>query len=187
MRIAFAVVVAAVVGSALAPAALSGDNPVKAANQYCKTNKAALVGAGKPYRNHGQCLKAQKVVSASEAKNAAKACKAEMADPGFAAAHGGATFQQHYGTSGANGNGKSQGQGKGNAFGKCVSAKAKEGKAGAQKAEVNAAKNCRAWRAQPDLAQEALVGMSFTQKFGTAKNAFGKCVSAQKKAPQETP
>jgi len=50
-------------------------------------------------------------------KNAAKQqCKAERADPGFAAAHQGKTFEQFYGT---NKNGK-------NAHGKCVSNKAKK-------------------------------------------------------------
>jgi hypothetical protein len=88
-------------------------------------------------------------------KNAAKECKAERSDPDFAGEHGGKTFEQHYGT---NANGK-------NAFGKCVSSKAREIEAelDAEDAEEakklrNAAKECAAERAKPG-------------------NAFGKCVS----------
>lgn len=47
--------------------------------------------------------------------NSAQQCKAERSDPTFADTHGGMTFDQHYGT---NKNLK-------NAFGKCVSGKAK--------------------------------------------------------------
>ena len=47
--------------------------------------------------------------------NAAQQCKAEQADPNFAASHGGKTFDEFYGT---NPNMK-------NSFGKCVSSKAK--------------------------------------------------------------
>lgn len=47
--------------------------------------------------------------------NAAKACKAERSDPNFAATHDGKTFDEFYGT---NRNLK-------NAYGKCVSSKAK--------------------------------------------------------------
>ena len=55
-----------------------------------------------------------------------------------------------------------------NAYGKCVSAKAKELSAADVKATVKAAKTCKAQRkASPD---------SFK-----AKNAFGKCVSAEAK------
>jgi hypothetical protein len=48
-------------------------------------------------------------------KNAAKECAAERSDPAFAAAHGGKTFQEFYGTN----------RNKRNAFGKCVSGKSK--------------------------------------------------------------
>ncbi len=47
--------------------------------------------------------------------NAAKTCKAQQADPNFAATHGGQTFAQFYGT---NANDR-------NAYGKCVSTLAK--------------------------------------------------------------
>ena len=54
--------------------------------------------------------------------NAAKECKAEQADPNFAASHEGKTFDEFYGTNTPNPKGKGGGK---NAFGKCVSGKAK--------------------------------------------------------------
>ena len=67
-----------------------------------------------------------------------------------------------------------------NAFGKCVSEKAKAKKAAADKEDeaqeddrVNAAKSCKA--AKKDDAT------AFGTKWGTKKNAFGKCVSATAK------
>jgi hypothetical protein len=100
--------------------------------------------------------------------NASKDCKAERAaDP--------AAFKEKYGT----------GKNKKNAFGKCVSQKAraetkKEEKSQVQ-AEVNAAKQCKDER-QADPA-------AFKEKYGTNKNksnAFGKCVSQNAKAQQES-
>jgi hypothetical protein len=74
----------------------------------------------------GKCVskKAKKDLSEDNADkvNAAKECKAERADPLFADSHGGMTFDEFYGTN--NPNPKSKGKGK-NAFGKCVSGKAK--------------------------------------------------------------
>lgn len=178
----------AALAALVVPVAFAGTPSAgKAANDFCKANKAALVGPGKAYKNHGQCLKAQKAVVGAEAKNAAKACKAEMADPAFAASHGGKSFQEHYGTNGSKGNGQGQdkGKGKGNAFGKCVSASAKDGTAESRSAEVNAAKLCKAWRADDAAARIALGGKTFAEAYGSAKNAFGKCVSAQKKASEK--
>jgi hypothetical protein len=83
----------------------------------------AVVGAKKvTVKNaYGKCVSNQAKNNAKDDKqahsNAAKDCKAEQAqsDADFAAAHGGKTFDQQYGT------GK---KGK-NAYGKCVSSKAK--------------------------------------------------------------
>jgi hypothetical protein len=103
-------------------------------------------------------------------KNAAKECKAEAADPGFATAHGGKTFAEFYG---AKGNGK-------NAHGKCVStkAKAKKDEMDAEDADEaadfkNAAKRCANERRSMGRA-------AFADTYGTNRNdrnAFGKCVS----------
>lgn len=93
-------------------------------------------------------------------KNAAKACKAERAANPDA-------FKTKYGTN----------PNKANAFGKCVSGKAKKEKEEEESAETeeareNAAKKCKAERAlNPD---------AFKTKYGTnpnKANAFGKCVS----------
>ena len=83
-------------------------------------------GTGKNGKNaYGKCVstKAHEQKAAEDEgdaqqvqafKNAAKECAAERSDAGFAAAHGGKTFEEFYGTS----------KNKRNAFGKCVSGKA---------------------------------------------------------------
>ena len=125
---------------------------------------------GKP-ENPG---KSQSAPGQSAEKNAAKACKAERGTT----AQSIAAFKEHYGTN-AN---------KANAFGKCVSGKAKAKKEAAaedaaeERAEENAAKKCKAERGTTAQSIEA-----FKQKYGTnanKANAFGKCVS--KLSKQET-
>jgi hypothetical protein len=112
--------------------------------------------------------------------NAAQQCKAEQADPNFAAAHGGQTFDQSYGT---NPNDK-------NSFGKCVSSKAKTQQAEQTTQLNNAAQACRAERSDSGF-PAAHGGKSFADFYGTnhnKRNAFGKCVSGKvKKAPAPTP
>src|SRR3954468_7450079 len=98
--------------------------------------------------------------------NASKECKAERkADP--------AAFEQKYGT----------GKNKKNAFGKCVSqkarAKTKQAEQSQVQAEVNAAKQCKDERSADPAAFEQKYG-----KNGNKKNAFGKCVSQKAKAQQ---
>ncbi len=100
-------------------------------------------------------------------KNAAKDCKAERAaDP--------VAFQQQYGT----------GKNKKNAYGKCVSqkakAKTKQAEQSQVQAEENAAKQCKDERNADPAA--------FKEKYGTNKNksnAFGKCVSQKAKAQEQ--
>ena len=125
---------------------------------------------GKP-ENPG---KSQSAPGQSAEKNAAKACKAERGTT----AQSIAAFKERYGTN-AN---------KANAFGKCVSGKAKAKKEAAaedaadERAEENAAKKCKAERGTTAQSIEA-----FKQKYGTnanKANAFGKCVS--KLSKQET-
>jgi hypothetical protein len=104
--------------------------------------------------------------------NAAKQCKAEQADPNFAASHDGMTFDQFYGT---NHNDK-------NSFGKCVSRKVHEAQDQEDENDQNAAQQCRAERnPNPD---------AFRDHYGTnknKKNAFGKCVSQKAKALNSAP
>jgi len=99
----------------------------------------------------------------TDKQNASQECKAEQsADP--------AAFKAKYGT----------GKKGANAHGKCVSQKAKAKTAAAVrhevKADVSAAKSCKAERKADPAA--------FAAKYGTNKNkrnAFGKCVSKQAK------
>ena len=100
--------------------------------------------------------------------SARAACSAEQADPNFAASHNGMTFDQFYGT----------GPKHRNAFGKCVSSKAKAASEQAQQNTLNAAKQCKAERSELGPAE-------FRAKYGknaNDRNAFGKCVSALAKA-----
>ena len=106
----------------------------------------------------------------SAEKNAAKACKAERGT----SADKMAAFTAKYGTN-AN---------KANAFGKCVSGKAKKAKEQEaeeqEEARENAAKKCKAKR-------ETMGQQAFKDEYGTNANnanAFGKCVS--KKAKKQT-
>jgi hypothetical protein len=98
------------------------------------------------------------------------ACEAEKADPDFALAHGGKSFDQFYGN-GPNG---------ANALKRCISLKAKAARAEAKSDTLSAAKQCKAER--------ALDAPAFRAKYGknaNDRNAFGKCVSAVAKAQND--
>ena len=122
---------------------------------------------------YGKCVSKLAREEAAERKaarsNAAKDCKAERADANFAATHDGKTFAQFY-------NAKNDSS----AYGKCVSTKAKENKEEADDADqnrVNAAKACRA--------EQKADATKFGQDYGTARNAFGKCVSKKARAQND--
>jgi hypothetical protein len=100
----------------------------KNASQECRAERndigdeafANKYGSNKNKKNaFGKCVSQKAAPELSQdvqnTVNAAQQCKAERADPNFAASHGGLTFDQFYGT---NANLK-------NAYGKCVSSKAK--------------------------------------------------------------
>jgi hypothetical protein len=167
-------VVAALAAPAAAPAKPSNADK-RAAIAQCKEERgkarATREAFKAKYHSFSRCvrLKAAEEKAEREAAqaNAAKECKAERAaDP--------TAFQQKYGT---NHNGR-------NAFGKCVSQKAKQHKAEAdaqdkQEAQdfKNAAKECAAER-------EKVGEAAFDSKYGTnpnKRNAFGKCVSSHTK------
>ena len=107
-------------------------------------------------------------------------CRTERADANFAASHGGKTFAQFYGKN----------KGNANAFGKCVSAKAKAqhptttGQTETQSASsLGADAACAAERADANFAA-GHGGKSFAQFYGTnagLNNAFGQCVSTKAK------
>jgi hypothetical protein len=148
------------------PAALADTTP-QAPAAYCAAHKADLVGIGKTYATMRACLKKQTAQTDLNTVNAAKACIAERGDAGFAAGHGGKTFDQFYGSNADNGKGK----GNGNAFGMCVSTMAKATSAEQQTAQTNAAKKCRT----PEL--KTLIGTGQGKKYRN----FGACVAAQSK------
>lgn len=102
--------------------------------------------------------------SQADKTNAAKQCRAERGETSATRE----AFAEKYGT---NANKK-------NAFGKCVSQKAREEQNERRAARRQAAKDCRAERKE--------IGRSaFAEKYGTnrhKRNAFGKCVSRKAKA-----
>lgn len=168
----------------LASAALAAEPQTP--SDFCKSlrsSQPALFGAGKTYKNLGACVSKQNANAESEKTNAAKTCKAEMADASFSASHDGKSFAAYYGTSGK---GNDNAKGNGNAFGKCVSQHASQETAAQQGAEVKAAKTCKAeLKLTPEQFAAKYPGKTFATKYGTnrnARNAFGKCVSALAKA-----
>ena len=145
--------------------------PTNAASHACKAERAAMgvdlfratYGTNKNKRNAlGKCISKHTKTEKVNQTNAAKACDAERADANFAAGHGGKTFDQFYGT-GKNGS---------NAYGKCVSSKAKAASNADVKADTNAARKCKTARKDAD---------QFADDWGPKRNAFGKCVSATAK------
>jgi hypothetical protein len=106
-------------------------------------------------------LTALAVTPASAESSPAQMCKQERQTMGEAA------FKLLHGTN----------ENKSNAFGKCVSKKAKQGQA----ARTNASARCRAEQSDPNFAATH-GGKTFDQFYGTNKkgsNAFGKCVSTK--------
>ena len=102
--------------------------------------------------------------SKADKTNAAKQCRAERGETSATRE----AFAVKYGT---NANKK-------NAFGKCVSQKAREEQRERRAARREAAKDCRAERKEIGRA-------AFAEKYGTNRNnrnAFGKCVSKKAKA-----
>lgn len=167
VSIGLAVVLAFPAGALAKPNSDNADK--RAAKAECKTLRGNTDATREAFRtlhrNLAACVRKTAVEEAQEEqtahKNAAKECKAErQADP--------EAFAATYGTN-AN---------KRNAFGKCVSKKAKEKEAEADKQDQqeatawkNAAKECKNLR-QTDPA-------GFAQQYGDRPNAFGKCVSSK--------
>jgi hypothetical protein len=157
------------------PSGSPGPNPRSPAAQ-CRAELAAMGETN--FRNtygtnpnksnaFGKCVSRHAGRQDTNADNASRRCRAERDDPNFAAAHGGQTFAQFYGT---NRNDR-------NAFGKCVSSKTRAATAQQQQAALNAARACRAEQRQDPAA--------FRNRYGTNRNksnAFGKCVSARVRA-----
>jgi len=164
----------AVLALVAVPAAFADNAPGQTdrASTLCKQQQTAigapafklLYGGGS--NAYGLCVSKVASTLRADQTNAAKQCAAERADASFPTTHGAKTFAQFYGT-GKNGS---------NAFGRCVSSKAKTLEQQHQQETIKAAKTCKAER-------KALGPAEFTKKYG-ASNAFGKCVS---KAAHATP
>jgi hypothetical protein len=153
-------VMTAVLGAALAPVASAADPgpaDTKNAAKYCKklraasdSNFASMFGAKK--NAYGKCVSRTARQIANEDARQEDAAKTNAAKEC-----------------------KAEGL-KGREFGKCVSTKAKAKKDAAdeedaeqQRDRVNAAKTCKAAKKDdPD---------AFAEKYGSKRNAFGKCVS----------
>ena len=153
----------------------TSNNTAPSASQLCKEQRRTIgmaafrllyAPAGSPKAAMDACLAKQQHVASTDAKNAAKACKAERGTTPESIA----AFNDKYGTN----------PNKRNAFGKCVSMKAHEMADEHQEATLNAAKKCKAERG---TTPESIA--AFNNKYGTnanKKNAFGKCVSKLAKA-----
>jgi hypothetical protein len=162
------VILAVLLALAVPAAALATDeapSPVDLAKAACKSEKAqmavntfkATYAAGSVSGATKTCVAKRDGGAATDLRNAAKECKAERAADA-------AAFTKKYGT---NKNGK-------NAYGKCVSGKAREKTEQETEARVNGAKTCKKLKAEDKAAFEA--------DYVTKKNAFGKCVSKTAKA-----
>ena len=140
------------------------------------------------YRGFGHCVRIKaEAAEKRAARSAAKECKAERADPDFADTHDGKSFEEFYG----NGN-------KRNAFGKCVSAKAREkldDEPGATGQDVEPAIEDAATGATRQRAGQAVRrrapsrSEAFEERYGTnhnGRNAFGKCVSSKARDGEES-
>lgn len=147
-----------------------GANP-KSPAQHCRAllgtmgeaNFKSTYGTNASRSNaFGKCVSRYVRTDNANRQNAAQRCRAERNDPNFAASHGGESFAEFYGTNRNNRN----------AFGRCVSSKARAATAHQQANRLNAARTCRAEQRQDPAA--------FRRAHGTNRNdanAFGKCVA----------
>jgi hypothetical protein len=152
----------AILALVLPAAALAQEgtpSPTELATTACNTEKSQmgtktfkLTYASRSAAKAKQaCLAKQGIVAETELKNAAQQCKAEReADP--------VKFAEY----GTNTNGR-------NAYGKCVSTKAKAAAEENTADRVSAADSCKT--------QKNADAAGFTTAFGGKTNAFGKCVS----------
>ena len=162
-RILFAITLAVALGTAASAVGSDASTNAKAScsSLRAKMGQSAFAHA---YSSFGACVSS---IAPVEQKNAASAnalCTAEQNDPTFAASHNSQTFDQFYGS------GK---KGK-NAFANCVSAKAKASSQAEQQSRPNPSRSCRGLRTK-------MGAQAFTALYGknaTARNSYGKCVSA---------
>jgi hypothetical protein len=164
-------IVFAAAALALAPVAgFATPTPTQAAAKDCATLRAKMgvaafnqaFGTAGTSNAFGKCVAKMAQLEQRNATSANALCRAEQADPNFASTHGGKTFAQFYGN-GPSGR---------NAFGNCVSRKARSSSA-VEQSGLNPAQTCSAMRT-------SMTSRLFVQAFGTNanhRNAFGRCVS----------
>ena len=161
---------AALVIALAAAATAVGSDASSNAKAACTTLRAKMGQSAfaQAYSSFGACVSSMAPVEQKNVTSANALCTAEQNDPAFAAGHSGKTFDQFYGA------GK---KGK-NAFGNCVSTKAKASSQAEQQSRPNPSRACRGLRTQ-------MGSQAFTALYGknaTARNAYGKCVSAWARA-----
>ena len=171
------ILIAASLAALVVPAVSFGSGPTGQDRQNgaraCRALRASLgdalfrqsYGTVQSHRRNamGRCVSMWAHASHQSRISARAACSAEQADPNFAVNHNGVSFADFYGT----------GPNHKNAFGKCVSSKAKASLEQQQSATQNAARSCKAERS-------SMEGAAFRAKYGknaNDRNAFGKCVS----------
>lgn len=109
--------------------------------------------------------------SSGDRQTASQECRAERGTTGATRE----AFKIRYGTN----------KGRRNAFGKCVSRRARIEERQRQKAVTNAAKECQAERAANPTAFAIKYGTTPKVAYGRPGNAFGKCVSAKATAKKQ--
>ena len=166
----FSLVALAVPVAAFADAS---PTPAQTAQKMCAADKTAMgasfattYGTNASKSNaFGKCVSSHAKAARSAVTNAAKSCKAQQADAGFAAAHDNKTFDQFYGSA-KNGKGSPQ-----NAMGKCVSQAVQSAVAAQAKAAKAAFRSC--------LADRKANRTSFATTDGRGRDALAKCVTAK--------
>ena len=176
------ILIVAALAALVVPAASFAEGPTgpdrENAARACKALRASMgeelfkttYGTAQSNRRNamGRCVSQQARSEHQNRVSARSECAAEQSDPDFAASHDGKSFAEFYGT----------GPRGANAFGRCVSSKAKDARTEARQRTMNAARQCKAERAADPAAFRAKYG-----KNENDRNAFGKCVSQLAKAP----
>ena len=176
------ILIVAALAALVVPAASFGSGPTgqdrENGARACRALRGSLgtdifrqtYGTAQSHRMNamGRCVSQWAHAAHQNRLSARSACTAEQADPNFAANHDNKSFAEFYGT----------GKNHKNAFGQCVSSKAKAALDQQVSTTQNAARSCKAERSSMELA-------AFRAKYGknaNDRNAFGKCVSTLAKS-----
>jgi len=177
MRKLIFVVLLVALAAPIAAFADGAPTPASTANQICKQAQKQMdptlfaqtyAPKGPTASAFGKCVSANASKAQQDVSDATKTCKAEQADPNFPASHDGKTFDQFYGSNTSKGKGASA-----NAYGKCVSRAVSRSVSAQSKSLATAAKTCKAVKKNDPT--------GFAGKYGSGKNALGKCVATTSK------